>query len=127
MNKEQAQTSIKNLHSTASALESSAVINLFEIDVSEIAKEFGGGGHKKASGFQLSGELCVDDIFDIDEEEEEIEDEESIDIEEKIQEESKNTKQENNLKELKENLKVLVKKVEEVELSTSQEIITGSI
>jgi oligoribonuclease NrnB/cAMP/cGMP phosphodiesterase (DHH superfamily) len=98
-----------------------------KIDVSEIAKEFGGGGHKKASGFQLSGELCVDDIFDIDEEEEEIEDEESIDNEEKIQEESKNTKQENNLKELKENLKVLVKKVEEVELSASQEIITGSI
>jgi len=36
-----------------------------KIDVSEIAKEFGGGGHKKASGFQLSGELCVDDIFDL--------------------------------------------------------------
>ena len=35
-----------------------------KIDVSEIAKEFGGGGHKKASGFQLSGELCVDDIFE---------------------------------------------------------------
>ncbi len=42
-----------------------------KIDVSEIAKEFGGGGHKKASGFQLSGELCVDDIFDIEEETEE--------------------------------------------------------
>ena len=39
MNKEQAQTSIKNLHSTASALESSAIINLFEIDVSEIAMQ----------------------------------------------------------------------------------------
>ena len=36
-----------------------------KIDVSEIAKDFGGGGHKKASGFQLSGELCVDDIFDL--------------------------------------------------------------
>ena len=34
------------------------------IDVSEIAKQFGGGGHKKASGFQLSGDLIVDDIFD---------------------------------------------------------------
>jgi|TARA_R110002020_G_scaffold37124_20_gene112098 oligoribonuclease NrnB/cAMP/cGMP phosphodiesterase (DHH superfamily) len=34
------------------------------IDVSEIAKHFGGGGHKKAAGFQLSGELVVDDIFD---------------------------------------------------------------
>ena len=35
------------------------------VDVSEIAKIFGGGGHKKAAGFQISGELCVDDIFDI--------------------------------------------------------------
>ncbi len=34
------------------------------VDVSEIAKKFGGGGHKKAAGFQLSGDLCVDDIFD---------------------------------------------------------------
>jgi len=34
------------------------------VDVSEIAKGFGGGGHKKAGGFQISGELCVDDIFD---------------------------------------------------------------
>jgi len=40
------------------------------VDVSEIAKRFGGGGHKKASGFQISGELCVDDIFDPEEEEE---------------------------------------------------------
>jgi len=39
-----------------------------KIDVSEIAKDFGGGGHKKASGFQMSGELCVDDIFDLEEE-----------------------------------------------------------
>jgi len=38
-----------------------------KIDVSEIAKKFGGGGHKKASGFQLSGELIVDDIFDMEE------------------------------------------------------------
>jgi len=42
-----------------------------KIDVSEIAKGFNGGGHKKAAGFQLSGELCVDDIFDIEIEEEE--------------------------------------------------------
>tara|TARA_R110002060_G_scaffold50736_2_gene61636 strand:- start:551 stop:1540 length:990 start_codon:yes stop_codon:yes gene_type:complete len=34
------------------------------VDVSEIAKGFGGGGHKKAAGFQISGDLCVDDIFD---------------------------------------------------------------
>jgi oligoribonuclease NrnB/cAMP/cGMP phosphodiesterase (DHH superfamily) len=34
------------------------------IDVSEIAKRFGGGGHKKASGFQLPGDAFVDDIFD---------------------------------------------------------------
>jgi len=40
------------------------------VDVSEIAKRFGGGGHKKASGFQISGELCVDDIFDPEEEDE---------------------------------------------------------
>ena len=40
------------------------------VDVSEIAKRFGGGGHKKAAGFQISGELCVDDIFDPEEEDE---------------------------------------------------------
>ena len=34
------------------------------VDVSEIAKKFSGGGHKKAAGFQLSGELILDDIFD---------------------------------------------------------------
>ena len=39
-----------------------------KIDVSEIAKDFEGGGHRKAAGFQMSGELCVDDIFDIEEE-----------------------------------------------------------
>ena len=42
------------------------------LDVSEIAKQFGGGGHKKAAGFQISGELCVDDIFDLELEDEEI-------------------------------------------------------
>jgi len=39
------------------------------IDVSRISKDFGGGGHRKAAGFQISGELCVDDIFDTEEEE----------------------------------------------------------
>ena len=34
------------------------------IDVSEIAKRFGGGGHKKAAGFQLPGDMRVDEIFD---------------------------------------------------------------
>ena len=34
------------------------------IDVSEIAKKFGGGGHKKAAGFTLPGDAHVDDIFD---------------------------------------------------------------
>jgi len=34
------------------------------IDVSEIAKAFKGGGHKKAGGFTLSKDKHVDDIFD---------------------------------------------------------------
>ena len=34
------------------------------IDVSEIAKKFGGGGHKKAAGFSLKGKMLIDDIFD---------------------------------------------------------------
>ena len=43
------------------------------IDVSEIAKRFGGGGHRKAAGFQLPGDTMVDDIFDwVDNEPEEI-------------------------------------------------------
>ena len=33
-------------------------------DVSEIAKKFGGGGHKKASGFRLPGDKHPDSIFD---------------------------------------------------------------
>jgi len=33
-------------------------------DVSEIAKKFGGGGHRKAAGFRLSGDANVDDLFD---------------------------------------------------------------
>ena len=34
------------------------------VDVTEVAKKFGGGGHKKASGFTLPGDANVDDIFD---------------------------------------------------------------
>jgi oligoribonuclease NrnB/cAMP/cGMP phosphodiesterase (DHH superfamily) len=34
------------------------------VDVSEIAKQFGGGGHKKASGFTLPGDTIIDDLFD---------------------------------------------------------------
>ena len=34
------------------------------VDVSEIAKRFGGGGHKKASGFQLPKNKHIEDIFD---------------------------------------------------------------
>ncbi len=39
MNKTQAKESLKNLQATAASLEGSAVIDLFEIDVSEIALE----------------------------------------------------------------------------------------
>ena len=35
-----------------------------KVDVSEISKKFGGGGHKKAAGFRLPGNSIVDDIFD---------------------------------------------------------------
>jgi oligoribonuclease NrnB/cAMP/cGMP phosphodiesterase (DHH superfamily) len=35
------------------------------IDVSEISKKFGGGGHKKASGFVLPLDIHPDSIFDI--------------------------------------------------------------
>jgi len=34
------------------------------VDVSEISKKFGGGGHKKAAGFQLSKSKHVEDLFD---------------------------------------------------------------
>ena len=33
------------------------------IDVSEVAKKFGGGGHKKAAGFQLPGQIEIDGLF----------------------------------------------------------------
>ena len=35
------------------------------IDVSEIAKNFKGGGHRKAAGFTLSKDKHIDDIFDV--------------------------------------------------------------
>ena len=34
------------------------------IDVSDVAKDFKGGGHKKAAGFTLEKEMHIDDIFD---------------------------------------------------------------
>ena len=34
------------------------------VDVSEISKKFGGGGHKKAAGFRLPGDFTIDEIFD---------------------------------------------------------------
>ena len=34
------------------------------IDVSDISKKFGGGGHKKAAGFMLSGDYKIEDLFD---------------------------------------------------------------
>ena len=34
------------------------------IDVSEIAKDFKGGGHRKAAGFTLTKDMHIDDIFD---------------------------------------------------------------
>ena len=41
---------------------------IFEGGVDEIAKHFGGGGHKKASGFPLNSvklNAFINDIFDI--------------------------------------------------------------
>ena len=34
------------------------------VDVSEISKRFGGGGHKKAAGFQLPKKKHIEDLFD---------------------------------------------------------------
>ena len=34
------------------------------VDVSEISKKFGGGGHKKSAGFQLPKSKHVEDLFD---------------------------------------------------------------
>ena len=33
-------------------------------DVSEVAKKYGGGGHRKASGFRLAEDTHPDSIFD---------------------------------------------------------------
>jgi uncharacterized protein len=38
------------------------------VDASEIAKYFGGGGHKKIAGFQINGASNIDSIFDVEEE-----------------------------------------------------------
>jgi oligoribonuclease NrnB/cAMP/cGMP phosphodiesterase (DHH superfamily) len=35
------------------------------IDVSEVAKEFGGGGHKKAAGFELPADMHIEDLFQV--------------------------------------------------------------
>ena len=35
-----------------------------QVDVSEISKKFGGGGHKKAAGFQLPKKKHIEDLFD---------------------------------------------------------------
>ena len=35
-----------------------------KIDVSEVSKRFGGGGHKKAGGFTLPGDFKIEDLFD---------------------------------------------------------------
>ena len=32
--------------------------------MSEIAKKYSGGGHKKAAGFRLPGNFVIDDLFD---------------------------------------------------------------
>ena len=34
------------------------------VDVSEVSKKFGGGGHKKAAGFQLPENKHIESIFD---------------------------------------------------------------
>jgi len=56
------------------------------VDVSEIAKRFSGGGHKKAAGFTLPGDAQVDDLFDVEEEEEELINEAVEEIKEEIEE-----------------------------------------
>ena len=71
--------------------------------MSEIAKVYKGGGHKKAAGFQLSGDLCVDDIFD----------------EEVCEEEADQTV----IEEIKEDLKNIVSKAKEAGVSLQSEEI----
>ena len=41
------------------------------MDVSEISKKFGGGGHRKAAGFTLPKSKHPDSIFEVDESSEE--------------------------------------------------------
>ena len=36
-----------------------------KIDVSEVSKKYGGGGHKKAAGFVLPSNFKIEDLFDI--------------------------------------------------------------
>jgi hypothetical protein len=84
------------------------------VDVSEIAKGFGGGGHKKAAGFQISGDLCVDDIFDLEEDCEKEADNDDTVLDENCENEKTSI-----VEEIKEDLKVLAKKVEEAEYLTS--------
>jgi oligoribonuclease NrnB/cAMP/cGMP phosphodiesterase (DHH superfamily) len=40
------------------------------IDVSEVAKKFGGGGHRKAAGFRLPADFIIDSMFDEEKDEE---------------------------------------------------------
>ncbi len=42
------------------------------VDVSEVAKRFGGGGHKKAAGFTLNGETQIEDLFQDEKEPDEV-------------------------------------------------------
>jgi oligoribonuclease NrnB/cAMP/cGMP phosphodiesterase (DHH superfamily) len=35
-----------------------------KIDVSEVSKKYGGGGHKKAAGFTLPGDFKIEELFD---------------------------------------------------------------
>jgi oligoribonuclease NrnB/cAMP/cGMP phosphodiesterase (DHH superfamily) len=57
------------------------------VDVSELSKRFGGGGHKKAAGFTLPGDALVDDLFDVEKEvEEELLNEAAEEIKEGIEE-----------------------------------------
>jgi nanoRNase/pAp phosphatase (c-di-AMP/oligoRNAs hydrolase) len=37
------------------------------VDASEIAKRFGGGGHRKIAGFQINGVSNIESIFDAEE------------------------------------------------------------
>jgi len=62
------------------------------IDVSEIAKTYAGGGHRKAAGFTLPGDALVDDIFDPEPDPTEAEEElELLKLSEGATEEAQNT------------------------------------